>query len=210
MRVRTLSGAWRDVLVAALLLALLALIAVPAQANARRPARLTSCLDTELQPTGADLGRIRTATLCLVNRERAERSERPLAPSSQLGQAAQRHAESMAFGDYFAHVGPRGETPLSRIRASGYISSAQTRYEVGENIGWGSLWLATPSAMVAAWMASPAHRANILDPRFRATAVGVFPELPASLARGQAGAIYTQDFGASVIAPVHSTRARRR
>jgi hypothetical protein len=49
--------------------------------------------------------------------------------------------------------------------------------------------------MVAAWMSSPGHRANILDPRFRDTAVGVSPHPPSSLARGQAGAIYTQDFG---------------
>jgi uncharacterized protein YkwD len=44
-------------------------------------------------------------------------------------------------------------------------------------------------------MASPRHRANILDARFRDTAVGVSPHPPSSLARGQAGAIYTQDFG---------------
>ena len=44
-------------------------------------------------------------------------------------------------------------------------------------------------------MASPGHRANILDPRFRDTAIGVSTHPPFSLARGQAGAIYTQDFG---------------
>jgi hypothetical protein len=49
--------------------------------------------------------------------------------------------------------------------------------------------------MVAAWMSSPGHRANILDPRFHDTAVGVSPHPPPALARGQAGAIYTQDFG---------------
>jgi hypothetical protein len=49
--------------------------------------------------------------------------------------------------------------------------------------------------MVDAWMSSPGHRANILDPRFHDTAVGVSPHPLAALARGQAGAIYTQDFG---------------
>jgi hypothetical protein len=49
--------------------------------------------------------------------------------------------------------------------------------------------------MVAAWMSSPGHRANILDPRFHDTAVGVSPHPPPALARGQAGATYTQDFG---------------
>jgi uncharacterized protein YkwD len=101
----------------------------------------------------------------------------------------------MAFGDYFEHVGPRGETPLGRMRAAGYIHRSQIGYEVGENIGCGTLWLATPRAIVAAWMASPGHRAEILDAHFRDTAVGVSPHPPSSLTGGQAGAVYTQDFG---------------
>jgi uncharacterized protein YkwD len=44
-------------------------------------------------------------------------------------------------------------------------------------------------------MASPGHRENILDARYRDTAVGVSPRAPASLAHGQPGAIYTQEFG---------------
>ncbi len=101
----------------------------------------------------------------------------------------------MAFGNYFEHVGPRGETPLSRMRATGYIYSSQIGYEVGENIGWGTLWQGTPRAIVSAWMASPGHRANILDPRFRDSGIGVSAHPPTSLAGRQAGAVYTQDFG---------------
>jgi uncharacterized protein YkwD len=44
-------------------------------------------------------------------------------------------------------------------------------------------------------MASPGHRANILDARFRDTAIGVSPHVPSSLSQGQPGGIYTQDFG---------------
>jgi uncharacterized protein YkwD len=100
----------------------------------------------------------------------------------------------MASGGYLGHDGPRGESPVSRIRATGYISSSRIG-EVGENIGWGTLGDATPRAIVAAWMDSPGHRANILDPRFRDTAVGVVPTRSLPPARGRAGAIYTQDFG---------------
>jgi uncharacterized protein YkwD len=142
--------------------------------------------------------RIRAAVLCLVNRERLDRGERPLAPNPRLEHAAQAHTESMAFGDYCEHVGPRGDTPLSRMRAAGYIYSSQIGYEVGENIGWGTLWNAKPRAIVAAWMASSGHRANILDPHFRDTAIGVSPHPPSSFAHHQAGAIYTQDFGVIV------------
>jgi uncharacterized protein YkwD len=158
-------------------------------------AKSDSCPGANLTPREGNLESIRAATLCLVNRERAGNGEGPLQPSSQLQQAAQGHTESMVDGNYFEHVSPSGDTPLSRMRAAGYIYSARIGYEVGENIGWGTLWLATPNAIVAAWMASPDHRANILDAHFHDTAIGVSPRAPSSLAHGQSGAIYTQDFG---------------
>jgi uncharacterized protein YkwD len=156
------------------------------------------CPHANLRPTGHDLRLVRAATLCLINRERAAHNERPLHANRRLQRAAQAHSRSMAFGDYFEHVGaggPGGGTPLARLRAAGYISSSHVGFEVGENIAWGTLSLATPRAVVAAWMASPGHRANILDPHYRETGIGVSPHPPTSLAHGQPGAIYTQDFG---------------
>ena len=146
-------------------------------------------------PTAADLDRIRAATLCLVNRERAGQGESALSADPHIACAAQAHSDDMASADYFDHVGPRGDTPASRLRGCGYFTGARLGYEIGENIAWGTLWLATPHAIVAAWMASPGHRANILDARYRDTAIGVSAQPLASLARGQAGAMYTQDFG---------------
>jgi uncharacterized protein YkwD len=154
-----------------------------------------TCLNTGLQPTDANLKLIRAATLCLINRERTLRGERPLRPNARLRRAAQAHSKSMAFADYFEHVGPSGQTPLARMRAVGYISSSHVGFEVGENIAWGTLSLSTPRAIVAAWMASPGHRANILDRHYRETGIGVSPHPLSSRAHGQAGAIYTQDFG---------------
>jgi uncharacterized protein YkwD len=153
-----------------------------------------ACAHTQLTPTTQNIKLIRAATLCLINRERVTRGERPLRANLRLRRAAQAHTDSMAFSDYFEHVGPAGQTPLARMRDAGYISS-RVGYEVGENIAWGTLSLSTPRAIVATWMASPGHRANILDPRYRETGIGVSPHPPAALAHGQAGAIYTQDFG---------------
>jgi uncharacterized protein YkwD len=196
----------RKSVVVAMALVLLAMMSSPAWASVR-PAnhRLTAhvaarrgpgaCAEAELQPSPLDLNLIRAAILCLVNRQRAAQGERLLAADMRLQHAAQAHTDSMAYRDYFEHVGPRGETPLSRIRAAGYLYSSQVSYEIGENIGWGTLWEGTPQAVVAAWMASPGHRANILDARFRNTGIGVSTHPPTTLARGQAGAIYTQDFG---------------
>jgi uncharacterized protein YkwD len=159
-----------------------------------------ACQDGGLNPTPENLERIRVATLCLVNRERTTRGESALRLDRHLAQAAQAHTESMAGGDYFDHTGPGGQTPLDRMRAAGYIYSSRIGYEIGENIAWGTGSLGTPNAIVAAWMASPGHRANILDPRYRDTAIGVAPHPPRSLAHGQAGGIYTQDFGVIITA----------
>jgi uncharacterized protein YkwD len=153
------------------------------------------CPDADLAPSAWNVERVRDATVCLINRERAAHGESPLAQNSRLEQAAQSHTESMAFGNYFEHVGPRGDTPADRLRASGYIYSSQVGYEIAENIAWGTFSQGTPRAIVAAWMSSAGHRQNILNSRFRDTAVGVSPHPPSSLAHGQSGGIYTQDFG---------------
>jgi uncharacterized protein YkwD len=158
-------------------------------------AHSSSCPDADIRPNEQNLEQIRAATLCLVNRERTGQGESPLSDNAHLDQSAQAHTEDMAFGGYVEHVGPHGDTPLSRMRSAGYIYSSNIGYEVGENIAWGTLWLATPRSIVAGWMASPGHRENILDVRFRDTGVGVSPHPPSALARGQAGGIYTEDFG---------------
>lgn len=158
-------------------------------------AHSSSCPDEDVRPSEQNLERIRSATLCLVNRERTGRGESALSDNAHLDQSAQAHTEDMAFGGYVEHVGPHGDTPLSRMRSAGYIYSSNIGYEVGENIAWGTLWLATPRSIVASWMASAGHRENILDSHFRDTGVGVSPHPPSALARGQAGGIYTEDFG---------------
>ena len=111
--------------------------------------------------------------LCLVNRERAENGEPPLLRNAQLEQAAECHGAEMISDDYFQHVSPTGETPVDRIRATGYIPGPQVGYVIGENLAWGTLGLATPQAIVEAWIASPVHLANILEGQYRETGIGV-------------------------------------
>ncbi len=155
----------------------------------------TPCPNTQLTPEPGNLEEIRTATLCLVNQERARNDELPLKVSSELGQAAQSHTEAMVSEDYFAHIAPNGETPVDRIQATGYIPNAEMGYTLGENLAWGTLELSTPNAIVAAWIASPEHLENILTAAYVETAIGVTAAVPASLANGQPGAVYSQIFG---------------
>lgn len=169
--------------------------AAPTLTPADAAASTGPCADATLTPRAGNLDRIREATECLVNVVRERHGEPPLRDNAHIEAAAQRHTEDMAFGDYFEHVGARGDTPLQRLRASGYVYNHRIGFEVGENIAWGTMTLATPEAIVQAWVHSPEHLANILNARYRDTAIGVSPHPPSSLAHGQAGAIYTQDFG---------------
>ena len=158
-------------------------------------AAAASCANADLTPTSGNIEQVRAAVLCLINQERERHGEGALVASAKLAHAAQAHSRDMANEDYFSHIAPNGETPLQRMRASGYLPNSQDGYVVGENIAWGTMWLATPQSIVSAWMASPGHRANILDGAYRETGVGVEPRPPASLAEGQPGALYSQDFG---------------
>jgi uncharacterized protein YkwD len=171
------------------------LSAAPSDAATIAKVLNTSCENTELMPEAGNLEAVEQSTLCLVNQERARNGELPLRLNADLGQAAEGHSAEMVADDYFAHVSPSGETPLQRIEASGYIPNSQVGYTIGENIAWGTLYLATPKAIVAAWLASPEHLANILNAAYTETGLGVASQAPASLSEGQPGAIYSQEFG---------------
>jgi len=168
-----------------------------AQARAGTIARVlsTPCRDAQLMPEAANLGLVRDAVFCLINQVRAQNGETPLAASEQLNRAAQGHSEEMISEDYFEHISPSGLTPVGRIRGTGYIPNSEVGYVIGENIGWATLSLATPEAIVGAWVASPEHLANILEAHYRETGVGVVAEVPALLSGGSAGATYSQEFG---------------
>lgn len=173
----------------------------PAQSTASIAAVLaTPCQNTELTPAPDNLAEVEAATLCLINQERARHSEQPLQLNAQLQQAAQSHSEEMISDDYFGHVSPSGETPLQRILQTGYVPSPEDGYTIGENIAWGTLQLSTPAAIVAAWIASPEHLANILYAPYSDTGLAVVPEAPPSLAEGEPGALYSQEFGEIITA----------
>ena len=155
----------------------------------------TPCQNTELTPEAANIAQVRTAILCLINRKRAEDNENPLATNPQLEQAAESHCQEMIADDYFAHVSPSGKTPLDRIRETGYIPNPSVGYVIGENLAWGTYQLSTPQAIVAAWIASPGHLANILEGQYRETGIAVTPAVPSSLGDGAPGALYAQEFG---------------
>lgn len=153
------------------------------------------CENTTLTPEAANMALARAAVLCLINQERAQHGEAPLRPSPQLEAAAEGHCSEMIADDYFDHISPSGETPVDRIRMTGYIPAPSDGYIIGENLAWGTYDLSTPQAIVEAWLASPGHLANILEDGYTETGIGIVASVPSSLGAGAPGATYAQEFG---------------
>jgi len=153
-----------------------------------------SCANAELQPTRSNLAAIDAATFCLIEQIRVAHHLHPLRFNYPLQSVAAGQAHDMVAGDYFGDNSISGLTPMQRILATPYPSHAK-RVNSAQNIGWATGPLATPAAMVQAWMHSPPHREIILTARFRDVGIGVTPAAPSSLAQGLGGATYTLEFG---------------
>jgi uncharacterized protein YkwD len=152
-----------------------------------------SCPNPDLAPGPDSLGAIAEATLCLLNGERADRGLGPLGLNAQLSAAAGAYAQDLVAGSYFSHTGRDGSDLRTRVARTGYLRDDRG-WALGENLAWGTGSLGTPGSIMAAWMNSPGHRDNILNPAFREIGIGVVIGNPA-LADG-AGATYATEFGA--------------
>ena len=141
-----------------------------------------ACPAPDVAPAPANLPAVAATTLCLLNGERADRGLPALAANPQLGAAAAAYAQDLVAGSYFSHTGRDGSTLLDRIRGTGYVP-ADRPWRLGENLAWGTGVLAAPGAIIRAWMNSPGHRENILDPGFREIGIGIVPGNPAQAGR---------------------------
>jgi uncharacterized protein YkwD len=140
--------------------------APPAPAPAPKPALPTRSLAS-----------IVDTVFLLTNRERMRASLTPLRRNPDLARAAQLQAEQMAAAGKLAHEvpGSRYPTLASRMKLIGY----QYR-SVGENVAEG---YTSGAALMAGWMTSAPHRANILSARYTETGAG--------MARSKSGRTYT-------------------
>lgn len=169
-----------------------ALLIVLAAASFQSTAAASGCAGAGTSPAKLGAPAVRTTTLCLLNAKRHAKGVRPLRQASKLIRAARRHSRDMVAHVYFAHDSRSGANFSARIARTGWMRG-RDRWVVGENLAWGARRGATPRKIVASWMASAVHRANILKPRFRVIGIGVEDGVP--VAGGGAGATYTTDFG---------------
>ncbi len=135
-------------------------------AGAAAPARAT------VRPATADTGAAVAAApfsaeqvMAEINAERRRAGLVELQQHLTLTRAALRHSSDMAARNYLAHDVPGGPQFAERAAAIGYPYR-----ELSENVARG---YRTPRELVAAWMASPSHRAAILNPVFRDIGIGL-------------------------------------
>ncbi len=109
-----------------------------------------------------------------VNAERVRHSLPALEPDSGLASVARLHNDDMARRGYFSHVNPEGEGPGERVARH----DRQLIGEAGENLWSGSGYAGTRASpmaveIVAGWMRSPGHRANILSREYTHMGIAV-------------------------------------
>jgi uncharacterized protein YkwD len=171
-----------------------AAIVAPSDTGRAEPSATSSLPGTTAAPSSLTAGVVpppaanRVASLvgpadevvALTNAERAQAGCGALAIDARLTAAAQAHSVDMAINNYFDHISLDGQTPFQRIAAAGYTFSV-----AAENIAGGQR---TPRDVVAGWMNSAGHRANILNCSLSQIGVGF-------ATGGSYGTYWTQDFG---------------
>ncbi len=106
-----------------------------------------------------------TNIISLTNGTRESLSLSDLTPNDKLSISAQMKAEDMLENQYFAHTSPDGVSPWSWFGQVGY----KYRY-AGENL---AVYFTEAEDVHAGWLASPTHRANIVDTRYAEIGIGV-------------------------------------
>jgi uncharacterized protein YkwD len=108
----------------------------------------------------------------LVNKERAQRGLSQLTVDPLLITVARAHSREMDDKHYFSHTSPTIglSTPMDRYLAA--FGKRPTWLLVGENLFYCSV--EDGDRAHSAFMHSPGHRANILEPRYEKMGVGVY------------------------------------
>lgn len=103
--------------------------------------------------------------LDLTNQERLAQGLSELKYNPILSLSAQKKAQDMFDNNYWAHNSPQGKTPWDFFTAAGYQYSV-----AGENLAKDFY---NTDSVIGAWMKSPTHRDNILNPKYEEIGIGV-------------------------------------
>lgn len=126
---------------------------------------VNSLLSPSSQVLGSQVNFMSSSLLQSTNADRQANSDGSLMINPELTDAAETKASDMVARNYWAHISPSNQTPADLVTAVGYQYQS-----AGENLAYG---FNSASAVVAAWMNSPDHRANMLNPNFSDVGFGV-------------------------------------
>ncbi|MFM7425157.1 MAG: CAP domain-containing protein [Elainella sp.] len=104
-----------------------------------------------------------------INAIRQQQGLTELHHNNKLAEVARNYSRRMAEQDFFAHVGPEGDTLADRVGAAGIFY-----FRVGENLFTSTNIPDPVPAAVEGWMNSPGHRENILRSEYRETGIGIW------------------------------------
>ncbi len=136
-------------------------IVIPPKATSTAPVKVSitpiGSTDSELSPDGI---------VQYTNVERLKAGLKILTIDTELSTSAKAKLQDIFNNQYFEHISPSGVGVSDLAKLAGY------QYVViGENLALGSF--GSNQALLSAWMASPGHRANILDARYQDIGVAV-------------------------------------
>ena len=132
----------------------------------------TACQDADATAQQVGVATVQAATLCLLRAERAKRGLPALRRDDRLTRAGSQQASAMVREGFFGHIGPDGSTLSRRLDAVGFIPDAG-RWWAGEILAEGTKQEGSAAGLMRSWLASPAHKAILVDPTFNRVGVGV-------------------------------------
>jgi uncharacterized protein YkwD len=158
---------------------------------------LAAPVSSSARPNGAvgPAANLQAALVAQVNVLRASHGLSRLQVSPALNAAAAGHSTQMARLGYFSHNSANGQSFARRV-ASYYTPRGYRTWSVGENLVYGSPDLGAAQAL-RLWLASPPHRANLMNPRWRELGLSAVHATSApGVYHGAPATIVTADFGA--------------
>ena len=144
--------------------------------------------------------------LTRLNATRAAHGLRPLVVSDALENAAVAHSRELIQAGVFQHDSPDGTSFVQRLKHF-YSPSGYSSWTAGENLLYNTADIDAETA-IRAWLDSPPHRENMLNPDWREVGIG---SVHASTAGGTFGGaptwVITMDFGARTGGTKAATKA---
>jgi len=101
----------------------------------------------------------------ITNEARKQAGLPALSPDQRLAAAARDKLHDMKLREYFSHQAPDGEQPWGWFEKNGYLF-----VYAGENL---AVNFTDAESLIQAWLASPSHKKNLLNPEFKNIGVSV-------------------------------------